>query len=97
MADGLSVAVATTPLLDPVIQSSLINRLSQATVGSLVAVCRYVLFMQTTQRLTRVRRLPAFRVSDWGFLKGPKAKEIYLYSNVQTQSIQSALQRHKYT
>lgn len=32
------------------------------------ACCRYVLFMQTTQRLTRARRLPALKVSDWGFL-----------------------------
>lgn len=30
----------------------------------------YVLFIQTTQRLTRVRRLPAFSVSDCGFLLG---------------------------
>lgn len=29
---------------------------------------RYVLFMHTTQRLTRARRLPALKVSDWGFL-----------------------------
>lgn len=35
---------------------------------------RYVLFMQTTQRLTRVRRFPAFRVSDWGFLCGTKVR-----------------------
>lgn len=29
---------------------------------------RYVLFIHTTQRLTRARRLPALKVSDWGFL-----------------------------
>lgn len=66
------------PYLSPIIQSSLvIDQASPATVGLLVAVCRYVLFMQTTQRLTRVRRLPALRVSDWGFLQGPKGKGGY--------------------
>lgn len=37
--------------------------------GGCDALCRYVLFMQTTQRLTRVWRFPAFSVSDWGFLQ----------------------------
>lgn len=37
--------------------------------------------MQTTQRLTRVRRLPALKVSDWGFLLGAKGKGGYARDN----------------
>lgn len=72
----------TSPYLSPIIQSSLlIDQSSPATEGLLVAVRRYVIFMQTTQRLTRVRRLPAFRVSDWGFLN------ISLCSTVASQKL----------
>lgn len=40
-----------------------------------MALWRYVLFIHTTQRLTRVRRLPSFRVSEGGFLQGGRGEE----------------------
>jgi len=50
-------------------------------IAWLALPCRYVLFMQTTQRLTRVRRLPAFSVSDWGLLN------ISFWSTVASQKL----------
>ncbi|CAF94064.1 unnamed protein product, partial [Tetraodon nigroviridis] len=44
--------------------------------GGCDALRRYVLFMQTTQRLTRVWRFPALRVSDWGFLWGHRGQRL---------------------
>lgn len=69
-SDATSAVATTTahppPICPPLSKHLVIGRASPGDGG--FACCRYVLFMQTTQRLTRARRLPALKVSDWGFL-----------------------------